>query len=87
MMNYISVTGSSVHQTVSLIMAAKPLNAIIGQPIIETMNKMVEQIAQMIALVKTTAWGGCHGSLTLVLNNLDYSSITKARVTSTTPVT
>ncbi len=72
---------------VSLIMAAKPLNVIIGQPTTETMNKMVEQMAQMVAPVKTTAWGGRHGSLTLVLNNADYSSITKARITSTMPVT
>ena len=50
------------------------------------MNKMVEQMAQMVALVKTTAWGGCHGSLTLVRDDVDYSSITKAKITSTTPV-
>jgi uncharacterized membrane protein YgcG len=86
-MSYTSATGSSVHQTVSLIMAAKPLDIIIGQPTTETMNKMIEQMAQMVAPVKTTAWGGCHGSLALVLNNVDYSSITKVSVTSTTPVT
>ncbi len=68
-------------------MAAKPLDVIIGQPNTETMNKMVEQMAQMVAPVKTTTWGGCHGSLALVLDNADYSSITKASVTSTTPVT
>ena len=85
-MNYTSATGSSVHQTVSLIMAAKPLNAIVGQPTMKTMSKMVEQMAQMVALVKTTTWGGRHGSLTLVLNDADYSSITKAKITSTTPV-
>jgi hypothetical protein len=85
-MNYTSATGSSVHQTVSLIMAAKPLDIIVGQPTTETMNKMVEQMAQMVAPVKTTAWGGCHGSLALVLNDADYSSITKAKITSTTPV-
>jgi hypothetical protein len=87
MMNYTLAMGSSVHQMVSLIMAAKPLNVIIGQPTTETMNKMVEQMAQMVALVKTTAWGGPHGSLVLVLDNMDYSTITKMRVTSTTPVT
>jgi hypothetical protein len=37
--------------------------------------------------VKTTAWGGRHGSLALVLHDPDYSSITKAHVTSTNPVT
>jgi hypothetical protein len=86
-MNYTLATGSSVYQMVSLIMAAKPLDVIIGQPNTETMNKMVEQMAQMVAPVKTTTWGGCHGSLALVLDNADYSSITKASVTSTTPVT
>jgi hypothetical protein len=53
-MNYTSATGSSVHQTVSLIMATKPLDVVVGQPTMETMNKMVEQMAQMVALVKTT---------------------------------
>jgi hypothetical protein len=85
-MNYRSATGSSVHQTVSLIMAAKPLDVIVGQPTTKTMNKMVEQMAQMVALVKTTAWGGRHQSLALVLDDADYSSITKAKITSTTPV-
>jgi hypothetical protein len=78
---------SSVHQTVSLVMAAKPLDIIIGQPTTETMNKMVEEMAQMVAPVKTTTWGGCHGSLALVLGDTDYPSITKAYVTSTKPVT
>jgi hypothetical protein len=85
-MNYTSATGSSVHQTVSLIMAAKPLDIIVGQRTTETMNKIVEQMAQMVAPVKTTAWGGCHGSLALVLDDADYLSITKANITSTKPV-
>ncbi len=68
-------------------MAAKPLNVIVRQPTTETMNKMVEQMAQMVAPVKITAWGGCHRSLALVLDNMDYSSITKACITSTKPVT
>jgi len=38
-------------------MAAKPLDIIIGQPTTDTMHKMVEQMAQMIALIKTNAWG------------------------------
>ena len=64
-------------------MVTKPLDVIVGQPTMETMNKMVEQIAQMAALVKTTAWGELHGSLALVLGDTDYSSITKAKITST----
>jgi len=43
-------------------------------------------MAQMVTLVKTTTWGGRHGSLALVLDDVDYSSITKAKITSTTPV-
>jgi hypothetical protein len=86
-MNYTSAMGSSVHQTVSLIMEAKPLDIIIGQPSTETMNKMVDQMTQMVTPIKTTTWEGCHGSLTLVLNNAEYSSINKVRVTSTMPVT
>ncbi len=67
-------------------MAAKPLDVIVGQPTMETMNKMVEQMAHMIAPIKTTSWGECHGSLALVLNDADYSSITKAKIISTKPV-
>jgi len=87
-MNYTSATGSSVNQMVSLIMAEKPLDVTVGQPTTETMNKMVEQMAQMVALIKTTTWGRRHGSLALVLDDADYSSITKAKITSTftTPV-
>ena len=68
-------------------MVVKPLDDIIGQSTTETMNKMVEQMIQMVAPVKTTAWGGCHRSLTLVLDDADYSSITKVKITSTMPVT
>ena len=83
---YEPATGSSVHQTVSLIMVAKSLDVIIGQLTMETMNKMVEQMAQIVAPVKTTAWEGHHGSLAHVLDHADYSSVTKAKITSTKPV-
>ncbi len=43
-------------------------------------------MAQMVAPVKTTAWGGRHGSLALVLDDADYSNITKMRITSTKQV-
>jgi hypothetical protein len=35
----------------------------------------------MVALVKTTAWGGLHGSLALVLNDKDYAVVTTIIVT------
>jgi hypothetical protein len=75
-MNYSSTTGSSVHQTVSLLMSTKPLDVIVGQPTTKTMNRMTEQMAQMVAPVKTTAWGGLHGLLALVLDDTGYALIT-----------
>jgi hypothetical protein len=83
-MNYSSASGSSVHATVNLIMAAKPLEVIVRQPTMASMDKMTEQMAQMVVPVKTTPWGGLHGSLALVLDNADYEIITKVVVKSTT---
>jgi hypothetical protein len=83
-MNYSLASGSSIHTTVNLIMAAKPLEVIIGQPTMASMDKMMEQMAQIVAPVKTNAWGGLHGSLALVLDDADYEIITKAVVKSTT---
>ena len=85
-MDYSLAAGLSVHQTVPLIMAAKPLDVIVSQPTTDTMNIMVEQMAQMVAPVKTSVWGGLHGSLTLVLDDADYTTITKGNVISTAPV-
>jgi hypothetical protein len=85
-MNYSSATGSSIHQTVALIMSEKPLDVIVGQPATKSMDRMTEQMAQMVALVKTTAWGGLHGSLSLVLDDVDYATITKNIVTLTVPL-
>jgi hypothetical protein len=75
-MNYSSATGLSVHQTVPLVMSAKPLDVIVGQPTTKSMDRMMEQMAQMVAPVKTTAWGGLHGSLALVLDDTDYAMVT-----------
>jgi hypothetical protein len=82
-MNYSSAGGLSVHVTVNLIMAAKPLDTIVGQPTTKSMDRMMEQMTQMVAAIKTTAWGGLHGSLALVLNDVDYATITRRAVTST----
>ncbi len=64
-----------------LIMSAKPLNVIVGQPTIKSMDRMMGQRTQMVASVKTTAWGGLHGSLALVLDDADYAMVTKNIVT------
>jgi hypothetical protein len=46
------------------------------------MDRMMELMAHMVAPVKTTTWGGLHGSLALVLNDTDYATVTKNTVTS-----
>ncbi len=53
-MKYSSATGLSVHQTVGVIMLAKLLNLIVGQPTTKSMDRMMVQMAQMVAPVKTT---------------------------------
>ncbi len=68
-------------------MSAKPLDVIVGQLTTKSMNKMMEQMAQIVAPVKTTAWGDRYGSLALVLDNTDYKSITKMTTHTTTLVT
>jgi hypothetical protein len=83
-MDYSSAGGSSIHMTVNLIMVAKRLDVIIGQPTTASMDKMTEKMAQKVAPVKTTAWGGLHGSLALILDKVDYKIIMKAVVKSTT---
>jgi hypothetical protein len=51
-MNYSSATGSSVHQTVALIMLAKLLEVLFSQLITKTMDRMTEQMAQRLLLSK-----------------------------------
>jgi hypothetical protein len=76
-MNYSSALGSLVHQTVSLFMLTKPLDVIVRQPTTKTMNRMNKQMAQMVVPIKTTAWGGLHGLLALVLDEVEYALIAK----------
>jgi hypothetical protein len=64
-------------------MMAKPLNTVVGQPTTKSMDRMMEQMVQMVAPVKTTAWGRLHGSLALVLDNADYATLTRQAVKST----
>ncbi len=67
-------------------MLAKPLDAIVGQPTTESMDRMMEQKAQIVTPVTTTAWGGLHGSLALVLDDTDFSRVTKNIVTLAAPL-
>jgi hypothetical protein len=50
------------------------------------MDRMTKQIAQMVAPVKTTTWGGLHGSLAFVLDDADYATVTKNIVTLAAPL-
>jgi hypothetical protein len=81
-----SATGLYAHQTVALIMSAKPLNLIVGQPTTKSMDRMTGKTAQTVAPIKTIAWGGLHGSLALVLDDADYARVTKNIVTSSAPI-
>ncbi len=65
----------------------KPLDVIFGQPTTDSMDRMTEQMAQMVTPVKTTAWGGLHESLALVLDDADYATVTKNIVTSLATLT
>jgi hypothetical protein len=67
-------------------MLAKPLNVIVGQPTTKSMDRMTDQMAPMVATVKTTAWGGLHGSLALVHNDADYATVTKYIGTLAAPI-
>jgi hypothetical protein len=55
----------------------KPLNVIVSQPTTDSMDRMAEQLAKMVAPFKTTAWDGLHGSLVLVLDDADYAMVIK----------
>ena len=76
-MYYSLALGSSLHQTVSRLMPTKLLDVFVGQPTTKTMHRMMEQMAQMVAPVKTTDWGGLHCLLALVLDDKEYALITK----------
>ncbi len=67
-------------------MLAKQLNVIVGQPTTKSIDRMTEQMAQMVAPVKNTAWGGLHGSLALILDDMDCATGTKNIVSLLAPL-
>ncbi len=71
---------------IALIMSTKPLNVIVGQPTTKSMDRMTEQLAQMVAPVKTTAWGGLQGSLALIIYDAGYATVTKNIATLSAPL-
>ena len=57
-------------------LSTMPLDKIQGQPTNTTVNHLIKQIARMTAAVKTTQWGGRHGCLLLVVDDIEYQRIT-----------
>jgi hypothetical protein len=82
-----SAPGTSCRETVRATMMALPLDVVVGQPTTQTMNLMTEQLAKMCASVRTTAFGGKHGSLAAVIDNAEYRTVTTIASSSTTPLT
>jgi hypothetical protein len=56
--------------------APMTINKITGQPTSFNVNLLKQKIAEIVALVKTTSWGGRHGHLVLILNDDKYCLIT-----------
>ena len=82
-MNISSALNMSTRQTVHATIAANPLGIIIGQPITQSMNLMTEQTAEITAAIRTTAYGGKHGCLALVLGATDYCVVMGNSLSST----
>ena len=64
----ITTTVTAITKTARGRMAAVPLNAIVGQPTLPAVRKLVEQLSAFALHFHTTAWGGRHGHLVLVLD-------------------
>ena len=67
---------AAVLKAVRAIIAPMPIDKIIGQPSNSTVNLLKQQVAKILAAVKTTSWGGRHGHLALVLTNNEYRLVT-----------
>ena len=50
-------------------MEAVPLDAIMGQPTLNSVRHLVEQLTAFASHFATTEWGGKHGFLLIVLTN------------------
>ena len=52
------------------------LTKINGQPTNTSVDKLEAEIAAVLSRVATNGWGGKHGHLALVLNEVDYRAAT-----------
>ena len=67
---------AAVYKAVWALVTPLPLNKVVGQPTASTVNHLQQQIAKIMAAIKTTSWGGWHGHIALVLTDAEYQSIT-----------
>ena len=62
----------AIREAVKIKLDSTHFDKIIGQPTIKSWKHLKEQASKAAAQVKTTYWGGQHGHLALVLNNLEF---------------
>ena len=67
---------ATVREAVRATIALLPLDKITGQPTNSSVNHLKQQVAKIVAAVKTTNWGGRHGHLALVLTDTEYQTVT-----------
>jgi len=67
---------ATVYETVRAIFTPLPLDKIVGQPTTFALNHLLQQIAKIVAAVKTTSWGVRHGRHALVLTYAEYRTVT-----------
>ena len=84
----IPTTVTSIIKRVIRRMEAVPLDAIVGQPTLHSVQHLVEQLATFVSHFAKIRWGGKHGFLTIILdeakmrpaarnNNLDCGRLKK----------
>ena len=75
-MTEITAAVTAITKMVNGIMEAVPLDAIMGQPNLNSVRHLINQLADFAIHLDTTKWGGKHGLLPLVLTK------TKMRLTA-----
>ena len=76
-MSSLTTTVTAITDIVRGRITAVPLDPIVGQPTLPAVRKLVEQLATFTSHFSTSAWGGKHGHLALVLDETTMRTITK----------
>ena len=56
--------------------SAKPIDKMVGHPSTTSHKNLVNQLAQAAGDIKSTEWGGNHGTIALVLEDEPYQTLT-----------